>query len=579
MRLSTWIPCLLLGLLGACGGADEPAGGAPAAGAWTSRSLLPVGQVPASFEKALVVHGGATLRLEVRGRGRLELSATLEQGSPRSLGRIELGNHYATSELALPGQGDRALRVRFEGPDTIQWARLELVEPAPGEPPPSTLAGSLKGRNVVIFLADSLAAGHTTIHGYGRETTPFLGQLAEAGLRFEAAHSQTSWTVPSVTSLFTAQTQERHGMLRMNQQLPEGIATLAQSFQAAGYETVGLIQNGIIWSHTRLDRGFDQYHIRQADNEVSKDLMSKARELMSAPREKPLFLYVHLMPPHMPYTPPERFATLFVDPEYDGEVIGSIMDCAKINYYKPPMESADVQHLQALYDGHIRFVDNLIEQTVEEALRQSPREDWLIVVTSDHGEAFLQHGEQGHNSQVYQEMIHIPLVLAAPGSRLPAGGRISTPVSLLDLGPTLRDLVGVPAPDQIEDGRSLLALLEHPGRDARRPFFFSSRYPLEADSQPRWTAVRLGDWKLLRHEEGPVELYDLARDPLEQHDRSAQHPIRTAALRALLEEWRRGGVSEEAASAEIPADALEQLQRLGYVDSDGDAAPRDEDPR
>jgi len=397
--------------------------------------------------------------------------------------------------------------------------------------------------------------------------------------------------MPSVTSLFTSQTQERHGMLRMNQQLPEGIVTLAQSFQEAGYKTIGLIQNGIIWKHTRLDRGFDEYDVRNEGNKVSEAIMLKARELMNVPRGRPLFLYVHLTPPHQPYAPPKTFAEDYVDPEYAGTVIGSIRDCAKINHFKladdgsndaelkliyedaaveemRALYNADVKQLEALYDGHIRYVDDMIANTMDEVWKVGSREEWIVVLTSDHGEAFLEHGDQGHNTQVYEEMVHIPLVITAPGSPLPVGSEVQTPVSILDIGPTLRELTGLVAPDQPQDGQSMLPLIDDATRDPRRRFFFSSRYPKELDGEPWWTAVRLGDYKLLRSENG-IELYDLARDPLEAHDLKDEQPVRAAAMATMLSDWRAGGARGEAVTGEIPQDALDQLRNLGYVDSSG----------
>ena len=306
--------------------------------------------------------------------------------------------------------------------------------------------------------------------------------------------------------------------------------------------------------------------------------MQKAHDLMLVDRGRPLFMYVHLTPPHQPYLPPKKYSNPFIDPEYAGEVTGSIMDCAKINHFKPPRDHADVRHLQALYDGHIKYVDDMIASTMESVWQQSPPEDWVVVVTSDHGEAFMQHGDQGHNTQVYQEMVHIPLVLTAPGSPLPAGSSVEAPVSLLDVGPTLRALVGLPGHEQVEDGRSLLPFVAEPRAEVHRPFFFSSRYPKEMEAQPHWTAVRLGHYKLLRSADG-VELYDLANDPLETRDLSGELPIRTRALTELLDAWRESGVRGDAATAELPADAQGQLQRLGYVDSEGNdiATPKAND--
>jgi len=573
LRLDRFFALALLCVLAACP-ADTPP---PVVDAQVT-SILPVGEVPMSFQRAVVAHGAASLVIEARGVGSVTVTAALEEGVPAELGSMQLVDRFERMQLALPGDGDRAVLLQVDGPQTVQWRSLEIHEPKPELPAENSLAGSCKGRNVVIFLADSLAARHTTVHGYERPTTPGLERFAADGVRFESAHSQTSWTMPSVTSLFTAQNQERHGMLRMNQQLPEGIGTLAQSFKDANYKTIGLIQNGIIWDHTRLNRGFDEYDVRREGNKVSEEIMAKARHLMNVDRGRPLFLYVHLTPPHQPYLPPKSYSNDFIDPNYDGEVTGSIMDCAKINHFKPPFDSPDVLHLQALYDGHIRYVDDMIATTMDEVWKESPREDWIVVVTSDHGEAFMQHGDQGHNTQVYEEMVHIPLVLTAPGSGLPAGAEVSAPVSLMDVGPTLRELTGIGSHAQVEDGRSMLPLITEPAHDPRRAFYFSSRYPKDEGSQPAWTALRLGDYKLLSSAAG-YELYNLANDPLEAHDLKDIEPVRTRAMAEMLEAWRTSGVHRDAEAGVLPEDAQEQLRKLGYVDSEGNEIEAPLSPR
>jgi arylsulfatase A-like enzyme len=209
-------------------------------------------------------------------------------------------------------------------------------------------------------------------------------------------------------------------------------------------------------------------------------------------------------------------------------------------------------------------------------------------VTSDHGEAFLQHGAQGHNSHVYEEMVHIPLVFWAPESDWPAGRVIEDPVSLLDLLPTFVEVFGLERPSQPVRGRSLADRIvsSEPVRASgpERPLFITSRHNAKLPRIHR--AVRLGDHKLVlrtsREGETTQELYDLSIDALETKDLSDELPLRAAAMRDLLERWDAEARAEGLSQTSTPLDPerLEAIEALGYVSPDEEPegeAPADED--
>lgn len=441
----------------------------------------------------------------------------------------------------------------------------------------SGLEGVLKGRDMVIVVADSLHAGHLGTYGYERETSPYLDRLAAMGLRSERALSQTSWTLSSVTSLFTGLMQEAHGVLTAESQLPpDGPGTLAESFRRAGYRTVGLVQNGVVAPHTGVGRGFDRYEYLPFNEAGTASILSAVRDEQSAaeaPDAAPLFLYVHYGPPHMPYQPPAPFQERFVGEAPSG-ITGTIQDCAQLMADRVPEEDPRVTRLVELYDAHVAYADDLLRLTVEPFLVAARAEDTAVLFTSDHGEAFMQHGAIGHNAFCYEEMVNIPWVLAGPGA-LPEGAVLRGPTSLMDTFPTLAELFDLRYPGANLDGVSLaggiggLAGPEEGGGPARdavpRKLFLSSRYPSEGKAAQ--FALVDGPWKLVTRRRGAApQLFDLREDPREARDLTSLHPERAADMAREIAE-RRADLAKRRASgltAPLEQTMLRDLEALGY---------------
>lgn len=561
-RLNPALALLPVTLLPGCGGAPE----GPGAGA--RETVLLTEGCPAHAQRALWVDDRAWLQVTAEGTGRVSVAATLEGQEPVALLEREVDGS-ATETVELPGEGARPIQLDFVATGEARWTGARAGQPdVPPLPPAERLAGSLAGRDVLVLVPDSVHAAHASSYGHTRPTTPNLDRLAQRGVRFANAYSQTAWTLSSVTSLFTSLEQERHGVLRMDQSLSDEASTLAELFRQAHYRTVGLVQNGVIGKQTGLDQGFQVYRTFPWGPQGLQRLMEWARGEITAERDGPLFLYVHLTPPHMPYQPPRRYRNRFANPDYEGEVDGSILSCAVIRRDGLPADHADVRHLAALYDEHLSYADAEAGGLMD-ALETRPGPGCVILATSDHGEAFMQHGTQGHNSHVYEEMVRVPLVVSAPGSALPSGVSIDTPVSLLDVLPTLVDLCGLEPPEHAPRGTSLAGLME--GREGLRPrpLFLSSRYL--GDPTRLHFGVRIGPHKLVM-KAGESVLYDLERDPGEMVDRSAEAPVTAAALQGELSRWRLAANAErmEAGEVVISEERRAEIEALGYGGDDDD---------
>jgi len=221
--------------------------------------------------------------------------------------------------------------------------------------------------------------------------------------------------------------------------------------------------------------------------------------------------------------------------------------------------------LAALYDEHVAYADDALGRLLERLADLPSARDLLLVVTSDHGEAFLQHGAQGHNAQVYEEMLHVPLVVSGRGAAQLSSATVAEPVSLLDLLPTLVELCDLPRPRQSPQGRSLAGRLRGlPPDGAPRALFFSSRY--KHDPAQLELAVREGHLKLvLSGATDRAALYDLARDPHERRDRTDELPGRARDLERRLRSWFAGRCAPAGEPAGAETTDPEALRALGYA--------------
>jgi arylsulfatase A-like enzyme len=419
-------------------------------------------------------------------------------------------------------------------------------------------------RSVLVVVVDSLHAGHVSAHGYPRATTPNFDAFAAAGVRFEHAYSQSSWTLPSTASLFTGLEQERHGVRTFDDRLPSAIPTLAERFLAAGYRTCAIVQTPVLSSRHGLDRGFERYTVLDHSTASVEKALALAEQTWTRDETRPLFLYLHLAPPHMPYQPPAPFAGRFG--EEHAAVSGSIEDCRRVHRAKLAAEDLQVRALAARYDDHVAFADDGVGRLLESLARHAPRTNALVVWTSDHGEAFQQHGSQGHNATVYEEMIHVPLALRAlDGTVAP---RVAPEVvSTLDVAPTLLELCGAAPLPLPCAGRSFAPALRGESL-AARTLYFSSRY--KDDEAQLHAALRRGKWKLLAF--GASEraaLHDLEADPHELTDLSAERSELAKELGEELRRWRAELAPAERAPERSPAreaSARARLGELGYAD-------------
>ncbi len=499
--------------------------------------------------------------------------------SPRPLIRI-----LASLFLAVPVPAGGAQAAARTGGNALApgpCARADAQEKAPR----AGASGSAARPNVLLIGIDTLRADHLGCLGYGKDTTPALDRLAREGVLCTRAMSTSGWTLPSVMSVMTALYPEVHRTCAYQNRLPPEVATLAEVLRADGRTTAGFVSNPLVGSRYGFADGFDLYDDFTVTLDAGLNLFGKHDETRDEQQsagtgelvtqtavkwlergpQQPFFLFVFYMDPHYDYLPPAPFDTMF-DPNYPGDMDGRGIFHEPRHSQRP--SARDLQHLLALYDGEIRYTDGCVATLLQALARSGVLDHTLIIVFGDHGDEFYEHGKTAHDSTLYQEIVHVPLILWGPG-RLPAGQRIDAVTSLVDIMPTVLDYLGVSRTSPLQ-GASLRPLVESTAEKIHDTVWAgrTTGTPVQAIIGARH--------KLIRNvRDDTWELYHLAQDPGERTNvyvQTAPSDVQLA-LAAQWERWTRGNralADNLAGGKEVPAvplteQQLLQLKSLGYA--------------
>ncbi len=456
------------------------------------------------------------------------------------------------SSASLPGSSGPALAAASAGPD---------VGPAvPASPP--------RLPNVLVYLIDTLRRDGLGCYGNPRPVSPHIDAFARRALLFERAVAQSSWTRPAVASVFTGLWPPRHGVNRLGDALAGEAVTMAELLRAAGYRTHGVIANSSVARAFGFDQGFEGYVKRPGGRWWSSAVTEAALEWLDRDGGEPFFLYLHTVDPHAPYAPSPDLRARFA-PRVPDDGRGTIRWLKRLARGELPVTRGLVADLRALYDAETAGNDASFGALVAGLERRGLWRDLVVVVLSDHGEEFHEHGGWDHGKTLYTEVLDVPLIARFPG--LPEGRRTRVLAQHVDLLPTLLSYLELPVPAGL-DGRNLLPLLggQPAGTAAvaapdEEPLVFSS---LETDAFAA-AAVTGETWRLIerRLPERDVRLYDRRADPAERRDLAPGRPVEAGWLRAQLrlQELARHGALA-ARGAEIDEELRRELRALGYID-------------
>ena len=292
--------------------------------------------------------------------------------------------------------------------------------------------------HIVLISIDSLRPDRLGLYGHSRDTSPNLDQLASESVVFENAYSTTSWTLPSHVSMLTGLYPEVHGVIEGKQRVGEEALLLSEVLQPFGYQTLGVVAGPYLRTRFGFNQGWDDYddytiRIRgkRATTQGSVTPVQHRRivEVLDSLEPRPFFLFLHYWDVHYDYNPPEPWRSRF-DPDYEGDLDVSFFTSNERIH--PEMDPRDLHHVLSLYDGEIAFTDHYIGLLFDELRRRDLYEDTWIIVTSDHGDEFFEHGQKGHRANLFNTTLKVPLIIKFPDSRW-GGRRVDEPVSLVDI--------------------------------------------------------------------------------------------------------------------------------------------------
>ena len=428
-----------------------------------------------------------------------------------------------------------------------------------------------RGPNLLFVAIDTLRADRLGCQGNPRGLTPHLDALAASGVRFSEARAHAPWTLPSFATIFSGQLPPQHGAGGYADHyfgLRSELRTWPECFRDAGYDTSAIVNVDFLSAEFGLAQGFDALDARfSEDNARGRDARATtdaALARLSAPHERPFALFVHYFDAHAEYRPPAEFRARFADARdaaSDAFRFGSREQIVAWRTGAQALDPDGVARAEKLYDAEVAYVDAEVGRLLAGLRAAGLERDTLVVLTADHGEEFLDHGGIEHGHTLHEELLHVPLVLAWPGKLAPA---VETrAVGLVGLARTLCRLCSV-EPDPTFAASDLL-LAPRPELATEEGFAYGNFWGAP------WTALRLGGWCWIAN---PVKnapererLYELASDPLEQHDVLAQNAERARELRARVEELRRRATREgwrNGPAARLSDSTLQRIRDTGY---------------
>ena len=488
--------------------------------------------------------------------------------APRGAGIIQcagwaFGIGLVLSPLAVllkPRSRPRRLRGALKGMTAASAALLVTLGAATVLAPPRPL-------NVLLITLDAQRADHLHCYGYNRDTSPNIDTLAARGALFLQADANAPWTLPSLASLMTGRLPMEHGAVTVARGLDSQQWLLAKSMLRNGYRTGGVGASVFLGIPYHITEGFQSFRGRRFSDQLRGNILrlnsgpwvtDGAIEFMRQHRRERFFLWLHYFEPHSPYHWRTEHHYLAAPPQD----MPNPPPLEWLMQNRARLTPRQMQQVIDLYDGETRTIDHYVGEVLAQLDRLDLSGQTLVILSSDHGEEFMQHGRFGHSHQLYEDVLRVPLIMAAPG-RISKGLRVATPVQLVDLAPTILDLCGIRDKAPHCRGHSLKPLLNC-GPGYRSADIVASVADISsADGVEAIRSIRRGDWKLLhKRRQGGAELYNLASDPGERRNLAGRGlPVERQLWAALS----RYGRTASGRRLELSPEQRESLRGLGYL--------------
>jgi hypothetical protein len=508
--------------------------------------------------------------LETDAQKKVIFSKSLEAPPPDAA----RGEEYSEEDIELPPR-HKTMRILLEtigaGDPQAFWFDPVLYTPRP------------KARKIILISLDTLRADHLGCYGYSRNTSPALDALARDSALFLGAHALSAWTLPSHVSLFTGLEPGHHGVRQDRDRMDPSLPTLPALLRANHFICAAFTGGVYLSPSYGYSKGFGLYNemegIPHTPNAAGRTA-DAAIGWLERNAGKDALLFIHTYQIHDPYAPPEPFNESYLDADarWKGVFLHSELGGFK-GYYRN-LGPAARANIVALYDAQIRYTDEaLIKPIVDFLKAKNLFDETMIILTADHGEQFEEHGAWGHMNDLYEESLHVPLLIKFPKGRF-TGARIQSPVRLTDIAPTICDAYGLPLEALDPDGASLIPLLQ--GREkSPRPVYASVIGNVNDSHFPAKSALLWEPYKLILNEpltprdlaffDCPpppftnIELYNLNDDPGERINIAARFPEIVRRLEAKLTGLGAKAKLGSSFKLEMDENLREKMQSLGYV--------------
>lgn len=437
---------------------------------------------------------------------------------------------------------------------------------------PRRIKGSARP-NLILVTVECIRADRVSALGYHRETTPHTDRFFQEGVLFTNAIAPTSWTLPSMVSLFTSKYPEEHGSVRgfwhgkdhkvFQSKIAQELVTLPEELKRHGYRTFGFNTNPHLTREFGFGKGlgrFDDTLIFATARDVVRAILNRKERYTS---QQPYFLWVHFFDPHWPYTAQRPWITWYepMPPYVPPEIYEGFIDVEVRNRRLPP-DHEIIRYLSDSYDSEVNFWDESLAKLYS-ALGQD--DNTMVVVASDHGEGFHEHGHMDHGYSLNAELTHVLMAFKFPGKEH-AGTRITRAVSLLDIAPTMLAAVGLPANPEFR-GTNLIPIIQAAERDDTEAYVFAHLDNFDKAQR----SIESDTWKLLLDfKTKEVQLFNKKDDPGETKNLVGEYPALVETLSAQLVQKTKeleinAKYDTQESEATLSDEEIARLRELGYL--------------
>lgn len=439
------------------------------------------------------------------------------------------------------------------------------------------------GNNIILISLDTLRADHLGCYGYPRETSPAIDALAEDSALFLNTYSSSPWTLPSHASLLTSLQALRHMVHYENEKMDSSLVTLADLLRQEGFFCSAFTGGGFVNAVYGFSKGFDSYGqstqgIHQKD--AAEWICGSVCDWIDDHKDRDFFLFIHTYQPHNPFSSPPPYNTMFLEEDDRWNEIDMLEYIGGKKGIFTELPEKERKNIINLYDGEIRYTDERLVEPLMRKLKETGLYDRsTIILTSDHGEEFFDHGGWEHGHTLYDELLKVPLIIKLPDSEF-AKKRIPTIVRLIDIMPTVLDNLGIGGSGLDLDGKSLLPILR--GKESADRTFLAykadnileSHVPQKISMNEKKTKLILNRQYTPEQREffdspppgsASVELYDLSESPDEKINIAQEKPRIAGRLVRLINDMYEKIKDRKSERADIDKELLEQLKALGYL--------------